>query len=65
MKRYVLSIEGDFEKGDCLNCPLYGKASPLRVVCNHTGEKDCPLEKENSDYGYLNRLYSICAKGEF
>lgn len=65
MSKYTITIEGDFEKGDCLNCPLYGKASTLRVVCNHTGEKDCPLEKENSGCGYLKRLYSIHAKGEF
>lgn len=52
MSKYTLTIEGDFEKGDCENCPL-----SYNVIAEHNLEKSplfgvecitivgCPLEE--------------------
>lgn len=48
MKRYVLLIDGDFEKGECAKCPLLAVNNyyPDVVYCPiNFGEVPCPLEE--------------------
>lgn len=50
MSKYTITIEGDFEKGECGKCPLTYKTPPDKVkwvvrcaLCKYN--KGCPLEE--------------------
>lgn len=49
MSKYIITIEGDFEKGECEKCPLvkkeYGVDVIAYVCCFRTKEGLCPLEE--------------------
>ncbi len=42
MSKYTLTIEGDFEKGDCWECPLAANT----YVIDGNYYPQCPLEKD-------------------
>lgn len=50
MSKYILTIEGNFEKGDCYSCPLAFNAEDIYgdsvSLCSQmVSYEDCPLEE--------------------
>ena len=68
MSKYTLTIDGDFEKGECEKCPLLAVNNyyPDVVYCSiNFGEVPCPLEEVKQGEWKYNAFYdcwdcSIC-----
>ena len=45
MSKYTITIEGDFEKGECWRCPLYRHSPKKHALSCFKHSADCPLEE--------------------
>ena len=69
MSKYTLTIEGDFEKGECEKCPLLSIHSynpDLDCCVIEVRQEDCPLEEVKQGEWKHNSLYdclecSVCS----
>lgn len=59
MSKYTITIEGDFEKGECLSCPLLSQDNGYGVECYRAFE-DCPLEEVKQNVS-LREVYRLIA----
>lgn len=69
MSKYTLTIEGNFEKGDCYSCPLafnaedtYGDS--VSLCSQMVSYEDCPLEEVEKNEWIISSdgYYPYCSK---
>ena len=74
MNKYTLTIEGDFEKGECRKCPISKKYACVGedsffdtyLGCTFKEIEDCPLEKVRICHVCGSKVeYDIVTKYDF